>query len=59
MVVKQASDNTPYLAVTGGDWLGKVYVYRSQDFLTSPTSAPAVFQQIELPGNTLQGVYVG
>lgn len=59
LVVKQASDNTPYLAVTGGDWLGKVYVYRSQDFLTSPTSAPAVFQQIELPGNTLQGVYVG
>ena len=25
----------------------------------APTSAPAVFQQIELPGNTLQGVYVG
>ena len=59
LVVKQASDNTPYLAVTGGDLLGKVYVYRSQDFLQSQTSTPAVFQQIELPGNTLQGVYVG
>ena len=59
LVVKQGTDNTPYLAVTGGDLLGKVYVYRSQDFLQSQTNTPAVFQQIELPGNTVQGVYVG